>query len=102
MFISSLLHLADDVRNLGPLWTHSCFPFESYNGNLLKHFHGTQNVELQIVSAVAITQSLPSLKLKLIPGSIEEEFFNSLMNPFHVSKEQVIEKNIAALGSSSL
>ena len=44
-------------------------------------FHGTQKVELQIVSAVAITQSLPSLKLKLIPGSIEEEFFNSLMNP---------------------
>ena len=72
--IHSLLHLADDVRNLGPLWTHSCFPFESYNGNLLKLFHGTQNVELQIVSS-AITQSLPSLKLKLIQGSVEEEFF---------------------------
>ena len=53
--VHSLLHLADGVRNLGPLWTHSCFPFESYNGNLLKLFHGTQNVELQIVSAVAIT-----------------------------------------------
>ena len=53
--VHSLLHLADDVRNLGPLWIHSCFPFESYNGNLLKLFHGTQNVELQIVSAVART-----------------------------------------------
>ena len=53
--VHSLLHLADDVRNLGPLWTHSCFPFESYNGNLLKLFHGTQNVQLQIVSAVAIS-----------------------------------------------
>ena len=72
--IHSLLHLADDVRNLGPLWTHSCFPFESYNGNLLKLFHGTQNVALQIVSC-AIMQSLPSLKLKLIVGSVEEEFF---------------------------
>lgn len=92
--VHSLLHLADDDGNLGPLWTHSCFPFESYNGNLLKLFHRTQNVELQIVSAVAITQSLPSLKLKLIPGSIEEEFFNSLTNPFYISKE-----NIAALGS---
>jgi len=99
--IHSLLHLADDVRDLGPLWTHSCFPFESYNGNLLKLFHGTQNVELQIVSAVAITQSLPTLKLKLIPGSVEEEFFNSLMNPFHVGREQIIEKNIVALGSPS-
>ena len=100
--IHSLLHLADDVRNLGPLWTHSCFPFESYNGNLLKLFHGTQNVELQIVSSVAITQSLPSLKLKLIPGSVEEEFFNSLMNPSHVGREQIIENNIAALGSPSM
>ena len=97
--VHSLLHLADDVRNLGPLWTHSCFPFESYNGNLLKLFHGTQNVELQIISAAAISQSLPNLRSKLICGSVEEEFFNSLMNPFHVSKEQVIEKNMAALGS---
>ena len=97
--VHSLLHLADDVRNLGPLWTHSCFPFESYNGNLLKLFHGTQNVELQIISAVAISQSLPNLKSELIPGSVEEEFFNSLMNPSHVSKEQVINTNIAALGS---
>ena len=85
--IHSLLHLADDVRNLGPLWTHSCFPFESYNGNLLKLFHGTQNVELQIVSSV---------------GSVEEEFFNSLMNPSHVGREQIIENNIAALGSPSM
>ena len=98
--IHSLLHLAEGVRNLGPLWTHFCFPFESYNGNLLKLFHGTQNVDLQIVSAVAILQSLPCLKLKLIPGSIEEEFFNSLMNPSHVQKEQIIEKDIAALGSA--
>ena len=99
--IHSLLHLPDDVRNLGPLWTHSCFPFESYNGNLLKLFHGTQNVELQIVSS-AITQSLPSLKLKLTLGSVEEEFFNSLMNPSHVRREQIIENNIAALGSPSM
>ena len=65
--IHSLLHLADDVRNLGPLWTHSCFLFESYNGNLLKLFHRTQNVELQIVSAVAIMQSLPTISAWLWP-----------------------------------
>ena len=97
--VHSLLHLADDVRNLAPLWTHSCFPFVSCNGNLLKLFHGNQNFELQIVSAVPISQSLPSLKSEMIPGSVEEEFFNSLMNPSHVSREQVIENNVAALGS---
>lgn len=97
--IHSLLHLSDDVRNLGPLWTHSCFPFENFNGNLLKLFHGSQNVELQIVSAVAITQSLPVLSYKLSPGSVEEEFYKKLTVPLHVAKEQIIETNIFALGS---
>ena len=40
----SLLHLADDVKQRGPLWTHSCFPFEDYNGDLKDIFHGTQNI----------------------------------------------------------
>ena len=53
-------------------------------------------------STYGSTQSLPSLKLKLIPGSVEEEFFNSLMNPSHVGREQIIGNNTAALGSPSM
>ena len=34
------------LRNLGPLWTHSCFPFESMNGTLKEHFHGTKKYKL--------------------------------------------------------
>lgn len=37
MNIHQLLHLVDCVRNFGPLWTFSMFPFEAYNG-LLKSF----------------------------------------------------------------
>ena len=29
--IHYLLHIPQDARNLGPLWTHSCFPFENCN-----------------------------------------------------------------------
>ena len=43
-----LLHLGQNVRNLGPLWSNSCFPFEDYNGDLRDFFHGTQNVEAQV------------------------------------------------------
>ena len=46
----SLLHLADDVKQLGPLWTHSCFPFEDFNGDLKDLFHGTQNIPGQVIS----------------------------------------------------
>lgn len=43
--IHGLLHLPEVVNNLGP---HSCFPFESANGDLLKFFHGSCGVEKQV------------------------------------------------------
>ena len=30
--VPMLLHFADAVRNLGPLYVHSAFPFEGMNG----------------------------------------------------------------------
>ena len=30
--VHQLVHLADSVRYLGPLYTHSCFPYEDKNG----------------------------------------------------------------------
>ena len=46
--VHGLLHLSDVVKNLGPLWSHSCFPFESANGHILKLFHGSQGVKKQV------------------------------------------------------
>ena len=43
-----LRHIVRYVRLYGPLWTHSCFWFEELNGKLLKMFHGTQHVALQV------------------------------------------------------
>ena len=43
--IHCLSHLPQVVRNLGPLWAHSCFPFETAIGDLQKLFHGSQGVE---------------------------------------------------------
>lgn len=62
--IHNLLHLPQSVRELGPLWTPSCFHF-------LKMIHGTQNVASQRDTAVSFMQNLPqmvkSLKKKIIP-----------------------------------
>ena len=46
--VHGLLHLPEIVSNLGPLWAHSCFPFEAANGDLLKFFHGSAGVEMQV------------------------------------------------------
>lgn len=46
--VHGLLHLSESVQKLGPLWAHSCFPFEAANGDLLKLFHGSQGVEKQV------------------------------------------------------
>ena len=48
--IHNLLHIPNVVKNMGPLWAHSCFPFESANGELLKLFHGSQAGEKQVDS----------------------------------------------------
>lgn len=64
--VHSLLHLPEAVRNLGPLWAHSCFGFESANGDLLKLFHGSQSVEKQ-VSCSAAQYSLAIIILYFSP-----------------------------------
>ena len=46
--VHQLLHLPEVVRDLGPLWSNSCFPFEDYNGDLRDLFHGTKNVDGQV------------------------------------------------------
>ena len=35
-----LTHLPKYVLRFGPLWTHSCFPYERYNGIILNGCHG--------------------------------------------------------------
>lgn len=56
-----LLHLVDSVKEWGPLWGYSLYPFESVNGALTKTVCGTRYAELQIVRKFAIAQALPRL-----------------------------------------
>lgn len=77
-----LLHIPDNVRNLGPLWAFSCFPFEDANGYLLKLVKGTQSVESQILNSMSVSHGLPFLQETcIIPGSKEAELYQKLSNP---------------------
>jgi len=46
--VHNLTHLVHFVKMWGPLWCWSCFPFESFNGEIKKNIHGTGNVCRQI------------------------------------------------------
>ena len=76
--VHCLLHLTERVFDLGPLWTHSCFCFEDFNGELRTLFHGTQGIEEQIVLAVRIQQKIPELPPLLQDGSPCKEFYDHL------------------------
>ena len=47
--IHNLLHIVRSVKQLGPLWANSSFEFENANGYLKSLFHGTQNIDMQVL-----------------------------------------------------
>ena len=69
--VHDLLHLCDDVINNGPLFTHSCFEFEDFNGELVSLIRGTQHVELQIFNAISLYQKLPKLAHEVLGKDCE-------------------------------
>jgi len=84
--VHNLLHLAQAVRELGPLLTHSCFHFQDKNGYILKMIHGTQNVSSQIVTAVSFVQNLPEIVDSLDESnSAAFKFYQSLVGSLQSS-----------------
>lgn len=48
MNVHILSHLANCVKNWGPIWCYSCFPFESRNADLKRLFHGSRDMSHQV------------------------------------------------------
>lgn len=57
--VHMLVHVADCVRELGPAWVYSCFPYENMNGQYLRVIHGKTNVDSQITRMHAQMLDLP-------------------------------------------
>jgi hypothetical protein len=64
--VHQLLHIADSVKNWGPLWCYSTYIFEGYMQTILKLFHGTQAVPLQIVNRFSLWSNLMSLSESIV------------------------------------
>lgn len=46
--VHSITHLEEQVKCLGPLWTHSAFAFEAMIAHTLTGFKGTRGVAEQV------------------------------------------------------
>ncbi|XP_070392858.1 uncharacterized protein [Dermacentor albipictus] len=57
----SLLHLVDSVREWGPLWNFSAYPYENMNGRLVRLVNGTRHAQWQIVEKFQILLAMPRL-----------------------------------------
>ena len=98
--VHSLLHLGLKVEELGPLWSQSCFFDEGLNGDLRNLFHGTQKIDLQIVTAICIQNKIPELVDKLEIGSVKA-FYQKMHSPLQQSATRTsIAINTFVVGSS--
>ena len=98
--VHQLVHIVDSVRQLGPLYTHSCFPFEDKNGFVLKQIRGTQNIDNQIITGVSFVQKLPELKQTCIVKGLEvERIYNAIDCPNIIKRRDKIFENAYVLGA---
>jgi hypothetical protein len=101
--VHQMTHLANGVRNCGPLWATSAFMFEANNHVLLQMFHGTQHVPKQISETFMLARRAQA---------IASQYFGDDTNPAVVAmfekltganmrqkNARVLEDNVTGLGS---
>lgn len=96
-----MAHLAASVRNWGPLWATSTFPFESFNGTLLKFFNGTTHVPTQIIKRFLRWRSLSRKADKSMANANVHvrELFDKLQNSTcHTKKSEGFTGHVRGFG----
>lgn len=94
------LHLPESVSNWGPSWAHSGYTFESFNGEVLKMFHGTQYVPLQIMKQFTYRQVLPLLRNDALRNAVPEciQLFCNLTGQKRLKQFERIGDQLVTLG----
>lgn len=96
-----ILHLADLVELLGPMWVFTCFPLENLNGIILSLVHGTRWAEMQIASSIQTCLALPTLIADLSDESKAKQFCVSVVNRRKYKGKEVIDGTVI-VGPSNL
>lgn len=100
--VHQLLHIADAVRDWGPLWVFSCFRFESNIGHIISLVRGTKCVPMQICKTFWLRTVLPTLHLKYFNGCDMrlDSLYNRLMcSGMYMRKKSVHTDNVHFYGT---
>ncbi|KAL7866987.1 hypothetical protein AOLI_G00148010 [Acnodon oligacanthus] len=94
------LHLPESVRSWGPMWAHSGYIFESFNEEILKMFHGTQCVPLQIMKEFTYRQVLPLLRNDALKNAVPEciQLYNHLNGQKRLKQFERLADQVVILG----
>ncbi|KAL7290659.1 hypothetical protein TKK_0015420 [Trichogramma kaykai] len=65
--IHQLMHLATSVANWGPVFDHSCFPFEGANHHLLQAIHCARGVNMQIARYCNLQKTMLAVERIVYP-----------------------------------
>lgn len=76
------------VRRCGPLWSVSCFGFESMNGHLKKHCHGTRNVLPQLIQNVRFHQKFSEHQRRVSSDGVCGRIVHKRLQPEYISALQ--------------
>ena len=91
------VHLVDNVRDLGPLYTHDCFSFEDKNYLVLSFIHGTESVASQIINAIAFSEKVPDLRFCCHSHGYDK--IQQLMKGYMPKKPEEIMPQVYRLGA---
>ena len=100
--VHALGHLVGKVRDLGPLWAHSCFFYEGLNGELRRMFSGSTNVNSQISIAISMQHNLPIMSSKMITNSPELNFYQRMLFRHHDSSKFKLADGMYRLGPEKM
>ncbi|CAC5413226.1 unnamed protein product [Mytilus coruscus] len=76
--VHNISHIIKLVEDWGPLWTFSCFSFESFNGEISKSIHGKGNVSGEVYWAVHSEKIIENEVKQLTDGKVKQLLQNIL------------------------
>lgn len=99
--IHQLLHLGKAARQMGPLWAHSAFVFESGNGSILNLVTAAKGVPLQIVERALMAQQVDAIvNADKLPQKLTE-IAKRLLGEKRVQKSTYVRK-VCLLGTGKV